>query len=126
VKLAATPERFDIRNLQKAHELHYRKALVDIISMIKHAARDGEPLLTAEERVERAFAKVVAGKTFTADQDQWLGLIKAHLAQTLTIDREDFENIPLFFRRGGLSQATRVFAEQLDNLFAQLNEAVAQ
>jgi len=45
--------------------MHYHKALVDIISMIKHAAKEGEPLLTAEERVERAFAKVVTGKTFT-------------------------------------------------------------
>ena len=47
---------FHGRNLQKAHEVHYHKALVDIISMVKHAARQDEPLLTAEERVERAFA----------------------------------------------------------------------
>ena len=38
-KLASTPERFTVRNLQKAHEIHYRKALVDIISMIEHAPR---------------------------------------------------------------------------------------
>ena len=125
-KLAASPERFDMGNLQKAHELHYKKALVDIISMIKHAAKNGEPVLTAEERVERAFAKVVAGKTFTHDQEQWLGLIKAHLTQNLTIDREDFENLPVFTRRGGLSQATRIFAGALDHLFDQLNEAVAE
>lgn len=124
-KLAASPKHFDIGNLQKAHEIHYKKALVDIISMIKHAAKDGEPLLTAEERVERAFAKVVAGETFTPDQAQWLGLIKAHLIQNLTIDREDFETLPIFTLRGGLSQATRVFAGQLDSLFDQLNEAVA-
>ena len=124
-KLAATPERFNIANLQKAHEIHYHKALVDIISMIKHAAKKGEPLLTAEERVEGAFAKVVAGKTFTPDQDQWLGLIKAHLTQNLTIDREDFETLPVFTLRGGSSQATRVFAGQLDGLVDQLNEAIA-
>ena len=29
----------------------HRKALADIISMVKHAAREAEPLLTAEERV---------------------------------------------------------------------------
>jgi type I restriction enzyme R subunit len=126
LKLAATPERFDIRNLQKAHEIQYRKVLVDIISMIKHAASAGEPLLTAEERVARAFTRIVAANTFTPDQDQWLGLIKAHLIENLTIDREDFESLPVFARRGGLSQATRVFAGQLDFLFAQLNEAVAQ
>ena len=42
-KLAATPQRFSERNLQKAHEMRYHKALVDIISMVKHAARKRNP-----------------------------------------------------------------------------------
>jgi type I restriction enzyme R subunit len=50
-KLEATPQRFTRDNLQKAHKLRYNKALVDIISMIKHAAREEEPLYTAEERL---------------------------------------------------------------------------
>jgi type I restriction enzyme R subunit len=54
-----------------------------------------------------------------------LGLIKAHLTQNLTIDREDFETLPVFTLRGGSSQATRVFAGQLDGLVDQLNEAIA-
>jgi type I restriction enzyme, R subunit len=124
-KLAAAPERFSVPNLQKAHEVCYHKVLVDIISMIKHAAKDGEPLLTAEERAVRAFEKVTAGKTFTPEQKQWLGVIKAHLTQNLTIDREDFELLPLFARRGGLSQATRIFAGSLDDLLVKLNEAIA-
>src|SRR5688572_4826273 len=37
-------------NLQRAHKLVYHKNLVDIISMVKHAANDTEPLLTPEER----------------------------------------------------------------------------
>src|SRR5262249_32679282 len=57
-KLKATPERFTVDNLQKAHEIHYHKALVDIISMVKHAADGDSPLLTAEERVKNAFATV--------------------------------------------------------------------
>ena len=72
-KLASTPERFTVDLLQKAHQLRYDKALVDIISMVKHAAREQEPLLTAEERVERAFQKLTAGKQFTPEQEQWLG-----------------------------------------------------
>ena len=93
--------------------------------MIKHAAKNAEPLLTAEERVEMAFEKVTTGKSFTLEQAQWLQVIKAHLVENLTIDREDFNVLPLFMRRGGLSQATRVFAGQLDGLLVQLNEAIA-
>src|SRR5262249_39466940 len=57
-KLATAPGRFTIDNLESAHRVKYGKALVDIISMVKHAAREGEPLLTAGERVNRAFAKL--------------------------------------------------------------------
>ena len=124
-KLAATPERFTEEHLRKAHEIQYRKALVDIISMVKHAADDQRPLLTAEERVKLAFAQVTAGKTFTSEQRQWLSLIEAHLIENLTIDLGDFDLLPVFARKGGLSQATRVFAGQLQDLIGQFNEAVA-
>ena len=57
-RLARAPQPFNEKSLQSAHELHYHKALVDIISMVKHAAREDAPLLTAEERVNRALMKV--------------------------------------------------------------------
>lgn len=124
-KLASTPQRFTEENLRKAHEMQYHKALADIISMVKHAANEQEPLFTAEERVKLAFAKVTKGKTFTPEQQQWLGLIEAHLIENLTIDTEDFDALPVFTRKGGLSQATRIFAGQLQRLIVQLNEAIA-
>jgi type I restriction enzyme R subunit len=124
-RLSATPQRFTEEHLRKAHELHYHKALVDIISMVKHAADEQKPLLTAEERVKLAFAKVTAGKTFSNEQRQWLQLIEAHLVENLTIDVSDFDLLPVFNRRGGLSQATRVFAGQLQGLVVELNEAIA-
>lgn len=124
-KLPATAQRFTEEHLRKAHELHYHKALVDIISMVKHAADEQKPLLTAQERVKLAFAKVTAGKTFSKEQQQWLQLIEAHLVENLTIDVADFDLLPVFNRRGGLSQATRVFAGQLQGLVVQFNEAIA-
>ena len=48
-KLSAAHERFTVDALERAHRLRYDKALVDIISMVKHAAKEQEPLLTAEE-----------------------------------------------------------------------------
>src|SRR5262249_10922307 len=91
-KLATTSERFTLDNLEKAHAARYHKNLVDIISMVKHAAKEEEPLLTAAERVERAFAKITTGRQFTEEQKKWLGRIRAHLVVSLSIDREDFEN----------------------------------
>ena len=124
-KLAVTPQRFTEENLRRAHEVCYHKALVDIISMVKHASDEQNPLLTARERVSLAFEKVTAGRTLSGEQQLWLGMIQDHLVENLTIDREDFDNLPVFTRRGGLSQAIRVFDGELDDMVKSLNEAIA-
>jgi type I restriction enzyme, R subunit len=124
-KLSSTSERFTVENLQKAHQVHYNKALVDIISMVKHAAREQEPLYTAEERVRRAFDGLTKGKQFTDEQQQWLKRIQEHLIANLTIDKDDFEVVPIFTHFGGWGRANRVFDNQLDDIIRDLNEAIA-
>lgn len=124
-KLATAPQRFTTDYLQKAHEIQHKKALVDIISMVKHAADDQNPLLTATERVEKAFAKITASRAFTPEQQQWLDRIRTHLRENLSIDREDFESQPVFTHYGGWGRASSVFAGQLPELIQQLNLAMA-
>jgi type I restriction enzyme R subunit len=124
-KLAETRERFTPEQLQKAHELHYHKALVDIISMVKHAARDQEPLWTAQERVAHAFDKLTAGKTFTEAQQAWLDRIRAHLIKNLSIDRDDFDEMPVFTRHGGWTKADQDFEGKLEQFLREVNEAIA-
>ena len=124
-KLTFSPEQFTLDRLQRAHEVRYHKALVDIISMVKHAAREAEPLYTAEERVNHAFEKVSAGKYFTAEQQQWLDRIRDHLVANLSIDRRDFDDVPVFARVGGWRQADRAFDGRLIELVRELNEAIA-
>ena len=124
-KLTSAREHFTTENLQKAHVACYRKSLVDIISMVKHAAREQEPLLTAAERVERAFAIVAAGQPFTAEQQRWLDRIREHLIANLTIEPEDFDTLPIFTRDGGWAPANREFGGSLDSLLQKINEAVA-
>ncbi|MBL8756740.1 MAG: DEAD/DEAH box helicase family protein [Planctomycetes bacterium] len=125
-KLTQSRYRFTPDNLQRAHEACYGKPLVDIVSMVKHAADEQQPLWTAEERVERAFARVTAGLTFTAEQQRWLDKIREHMRANLSIDREDFDLIPIFADSGGLPVATRVFvADWLDRLIRDLNLAIA-
>jgi type I restriction enzyme, R subunit len=124
-KLATAPQRFTTDYLQKAHEIEHKKALVDIISMVKHAADDHNPLLTATERVEQAFRKITAGRTFSSEQQQWLDRIRTHLRENLSIDQEDFESQPVFTHYGGWGRASSVFAGQLPDLIQQLNLAIA-
>jgi type I restriction enzyme R subunit len=124
-KLEATPQRFTPQHLQEAHEIRYNKALVDIISMVKHAADEQSPLLTASERVEQALETITAGRTFTPEQQQWLDRIREHLRENLSIDKDDFEELPIFNRHGGWSKVQQVFGTKLPEFIKQLNQAIA-
>lgn len=116
---------FSEDKLQKAHKLVYNKALADIISMVKHAARNDEPIFTAEERVDRALITIMANRSFDEEQVKWLGLIREHLVQNLTIELRDFEYLPIFERHGGLGRAKKVFKDELEELVTKINYAVA-
>lgn len=119
------PRRFTERNLQIAHEARYDKALADLISMVKHAVREEEVLTTAEERVARALGKLSFGKALTEPQTKWLDRIRAHLIENLSIDREDFDAVPVLADAGGWGRADRDFEGRLSDIVIRLNEAIA-
>ena len=123
--LSKARQRFTIENLQKAHQIHYHKALVDIISMVKHAAKEESPLLTAEERVQRVFENITKETTFTVQQQKWLERIKEHLVQNLSISSEDFDLLPIFSRDGGWAKANSIFEGKLQDFIRAINEAIA-
>jgi len=122
--LSHAPERFTETNLQRAFLVTKKKALVDIISMLKHAAAGASPLLTAEERVNLAILSISTDRVLTPEQAQWLNYIRQHLVQNLSIERDDFENVAVLADRGGWGRANRVFDGQLPNLLAELNREI--
>lgn len=124
-ELKAAPEHFTPENLEWAHRVRYDKALVDVISMVKHAADQAQQLFTAEERVNLAITKLTRGRRFTREQQQWLERIRSHLVANLSIDQADFEEVPVFSLHGGWRPADRAFNGELGQLLQQMNEAVA-
>eukprot|EP00456_Euglypha_rotunda_P013208 TRINITY_DN138_c2_g2_i3.p1 TRINITY_DN138_c2_g2~~TRINITY_DN138_c2_g2_i3.p1 ORF type:complete len:901 (-),score=266.54 TRINITY_DN138_c2_g2_i3:4435-7137(-) len=124
-KLTAAPERFTVDVLQKAHELQYHKSLVDIISMVKHAATEQSPLLTAAERAQRAIAQVSIGRAFTPEQVKWLERIRESLVANLSIDPDDFDVMPALEGAGGWRRANQEFSGTLEELLKDINRAIA-
>ena len=120
-----TTNDFSEKELRKAHKLVYHKDLADIISMVKHSAKEEEPIFTAEERVDNALKKVMSGKSFNEEQRNWLGLIRQHLITNLTIELADFEYAPIFERQGGKGKAEKVFGDKLESLISEINCAIA-
>jgi len=119
--LGKAPQHFTEDNLQRAFAVTSHKALVDIISMVKRADQDSSSLYTAEERVQRAIGRVLPGRPLSEDQTKWMDHIRRHLIANLSIDRDDFENVPVLSNRGGWGRADRVFDGKLTDLLADLN-----
>lgn len=124
LKIILKANSFDETDLRKAHKVVYHKEVVDIISMVKHAARDTEPLLTPEERVNKAIENITAGKTLQPEQMQWLKYIKEHLKQNMTLDADDLNELPVFADRGGLKKFKKVFPDY-ETIINEINMAVA-
>lgn len=120
--LTKTPERFTEANLRKAFEAKHHKALIDIISMVKSAADEDAELFTAEQRVNLAVAVISQSRDLTADQVKWLDYIRQHLIQNLSIDRSDFDTVPVLANRGGWGKANRVFDGHLSELLADVQK----
>ncbi|MFN8636953.1 MAG: DEAD/DEAH box helicase family protein [Chloroflexota bacterium] len=124
-KLRAAPERFTLENLRRVHERQYQKALVDVISMVKHAANEASPLLTADERVRAALARLTEGRELTPAQQGWLAKIGEVLVGSLAIGREHFEEMPGLANAGGWGRANREFGGKLADLIRELNREIA-
>jgi type I restriction enzyme R subunit len=81
-----------------------------VISIVKHAATAQAPVLTAEERVNRAIDKFLTAHKLTPEQMQWLSLVREHLVKNLSMDEEDFDLTPLLEMRGGKRRRGRYLA----------------
>ena len=104
-------------------------ALVDLVAIVKHAIRPEGTLVPVADRVEERYRewleeKARGGQEFTAEQQRWLDAIKDHIASSLMIEREDFEDVP-FNQWGGLGGAWQAFGGDLDGVLAELNERLA-
>jgi type I restriction enzyme R subunit len=108
---------------------HGGKQLVDVIALVKHALDPDTPLapvtLTVEERYQQWLAdQEKAGAMFTTEQRCWLDAIKDHIANSLSIEQDDFESVP-FSQIGGLGRAYELFGDRLSEIIEDLNARLA-
>jgi len=108
---------------------HGGKQLVDVVALVRHALDPNSPLvpvgMTVEERYQQWLVRQgEAGTTFTTEQRKWLDAIKDHIASSLHIDQDTFDDLP-FNQMGGLGRAYELFGERLGGILEELNERLA-
>jgi type I restriction enzyme R subunit len=64
------------------------------------------------------------GAKFTAEQLEWLHMIRDHITTSIHLDRDDLDMAP-FGGKGGLGKMYQLFGDQMDDVITELNEALA-
>ena len=108
---------------------HGGNKLVDVIALVRHAidpATTLEPFpATVEGRYQAWISEQeAAGVNFTLEQRRWLDAIRDHIANSLSMDQDDFDYAP-FNVMGGLGEAYAQFGDRLTGILAELNERLA-
>ena len=100
----------------------------DLISLLRFELGKTPQLEPYLDTVDKRFAEWLArqkeeGVQFSEEQLKWLRLIKDHIATSVEITKEDFEDAP-FNQIGGLGKAAKVFGSKLTPLLKELNQKV--
>ena len=102
------------------------KLLMDIISLVRFAIGETATLEPYKEIVDQRFQVWLADqeRSFSEEQMVWLEMIKDHIATSLRVEMDDFENIP-FQGQGGAFKVYQLFGDTLDTILETLNEGLA-
>lgn len=95
-----------------------------VIGFIRRAAL-GDPLVSYEERVDRAFKKVLAMRSWTGAQKNWLDMIVRQMKREVVVDVHALDQEP-FKDKGGLRRADMIFEGKAADVLAELQDAVWQ
>jgi len=103
-----------------------RRQLSDLVALLRFALGLDAELRPFADAVDKRFQEWIfrhnaqRGSSFTAEQTEWLRLMKEHIASSCCIGREDFDYAELA-ARGGLQKVWGVFGDELDGLMEEMN-----
>jgi len=120
---------YELLEKDKVRGASGKRLLTDIVSLVRFALHQDNELVPHAERVRARFENWMAqqanrGRQFTQQQVRWLEMIRDHVATSLEIAIEDFDDVP-FAQEGGRGRASQVFGKELEPLLRELNEVLA-
>jgi type I restriction enzyme R subunit len=104
------------------------QVLADLVNLVRHALIPAFTLVPYRDelldRYQVWLREQDAEKAFTPEQREWLDRMAEHIATSLAIEPQDFED-GWFGQHGSLGGACAVFGDRLKPLMNELNERLA-
>ncbi len=105
-----------------------KEKIADFISLLQFELQKTKVLEPYEDSVDKRFSSWLSKKLsldirFSQEQLNWLEKIKQHIADSIEITPDDFEDTP-FVQMGGLGRASQVFGKGFNHLLEELNVAL--
>lgn len=103
-----------------------KNELIALVSLIRKVAGIDTTLTAYDKTVDRNFQEWIFKKNagqhnaFTESQMKWLRMMKDYVANSFSVDKEDFDLSP-FNAEGGLSKMWQLFGEDTDQIIDELN-----
>ncbi len=107
-----------------------KNELIALVSLIRKVAGIDTTLTAYDKTVDRNFQEWIFKKNagqhnaFTEAQMHWLRMMKEYVANSFSIDKDDFDLSP-FNAEGGLSKMWQLFGEETDKIINELNAVLA-
>lgn len=107
-----------------------KNELIALVSLIRKVIGIDTTLTSYDKTVDKNFQEWIFKKnagqhnTFTETQMQWLRMMKDYVANSFSIEKDDFDLSP-FNAEGGLSKMWQLFGEETDKIIKELNEVLA-
>jgi type I restriction enzyme R subunit len=105
-----------------------QKILTDLISIVRFSVGSQEMLIPFTELIDEKFEKWLStqessGKTFTPEQNEWLVMIKDHIAGSAEIKLDDMDYTP-FNQKGGQVKFYETFGDDYKKILSEIHEAL--
>lgn len=107
-----------------------KNELIALVSLIRRVVGIDTALTAYDKTVDKNFQDWIFKKNagqhnaFTEAQMQWLRMMKDYVANSFSIDKDDFDLSP-FNAEGGLSKMWQLFGDDIDKIINELNEVLA-
>ncbi|MEW6088556.1 MAG: type I restriction-modification enzyme R subunit C-terminal domain-containing protein [bacterium] len=114
--------------VSKVHGLS-RNKISDFVSLLKFELGKEKELEPFSDTVDKRFSRWLSEQramnvSFTQEQLNWLEKMKEHIAESVELTMEDFEDTP-FNQMGGFGKARKVFGSKFDKIIEQLTMELA-